>query len=398
MTPSGSVALSIRASALRTLGPVFFYFFVAGVATVMLGPLMPALIGRWQIQDAQAGALFTATFAGELCGAWFATRNLRASVLYGSCMTAAGCAFMAWANFGTAHVALFCVGLGLGAGLTAGNVIVGTAIPAARTRLLAMLNVAWGVGAIACSLLVRECGPDRIRLFFLVLASCLSLAAVFAAAIPRAASSAIPDLTANMASREADAKRKRRMPIPTLPLLMFSAAMLLFVGIENALGGWLPSYGVRNTSGVLASSIALYFWVAEMIGRLLLAWLTSMFGEATLYRGSVILLILTEGTLIVTTHLGAGSMVALAMLSGLALAPIYPLILSFFLARTGNHPRLGPVFAAASIGGAILPWLTGIVSTEFYGLRAGLAVPAAGAVLLLLLSPGITGKPVEHRG
>jgi FHS family glucose/mannose:H+ symporter-like MFS transporter len=84
-------------------------------------------------------------------------------------------------------------------------------------------------------------------------------------------------------------------------------------------------------------------------------------------------------------------------LSGLALAPIYPLILSVFLARTGNHPRLGRVFAAASIGGATLPWLTGVVSTQFHGLRAGLAVPATGAVLLLLLSAGIADKPVDTR-
>ena len=102
---------------------MFFYFFVAGVATVMLGPLLPSLIERWHIQDAQAGTLFTASFAGQLCGAWFATHNLRASVLYGAFLTAAGSAFMAWADFGTARVALFCIGVGLGAGLTAGNVI-----------------------------------------------------------------------------------------------------------------------------------------------------------------------------------------------------------------------------------------------------------------------------------
>ena len=80
-------------------GRCSFYFFVAGIATVMLGPLLPALIARWHIQDAQAGTLFTATFAGQLCGAWFATRNLRASVLYGACMSAIGCALMAWADF-----------------------------------------------------------------------------------------------------------------------------------------------------------------------------------------------------------------------------------------------------------------------------------------------------------
>jgi FHS family glucose/mannose:H+ symporter-like MFS transporter len=398
--PPATDVSSIRGGAFRALGPVFFYFFVGGVATVMLGPLLPALIARWHIQDAQAGTLFTATFAGQLCGAWFATRNLRASVVYGSCITAAGCGFMGWADFGTAHVALFCVGFGLGAGLTAGNVIVGTAMPSIRTRLLAMLNVAWGVGAITCSLLVRACGPGRVRLFFLVLAASLGVAAVFAVAIPRTALEALPDIEQQKPALILKSSvLKRWMPLPLLPLLMFSAAMLLFVGVENALGGWLPSYGVRtSTAAVRASSIALCFWVAELVGRLLLASFTNLFGEAALYRGSVAMLLLTEAVLIFKKHPGAPEMVALTILSGLAIAPIYPLILSFFLARTGNHPRLGPVFAAASLGGATLPWLTGVVSTQFHGLRAGLVVPAAAAALLLLLSAGITGRPVERRG
>jgi fucose permease len=364
---------------------VFFYFFVAGVATVMLGPLLPALIARWHIQDAQAGTLFTTTFTGQLCGAWFATRNLRASVLYGACITAAGCVFMAWADFGMAHVALICMGFGLGAGLTAGNVIAAIAIPSARTRMIAALNAAWGAGAISCSLLVRACGPGGIDRFFFVLAGGLALAAVIAVALPR-------EEPPTRSKTEPAAETRRKMPLPLVPLLIFSAAMLLFVGIENALGGWLPSYGVRSTSVLLASSIALYFWIAEMTGRLLLAALTSLLGEAVLYRGSVVLLILTEAALLFIRHPSVGEVVALTLLSGLALAPIYPLILSFFLARTGNHPRLGPVFAGASVGGATLPCLTGIVSTQLHGLRAGLAVPAAGAMLLLLLSAGITGN------
>lgn len=396
ITPSATVTSSTRRSAFRALGPVFFYFFVGGVATVMLGPLLPALITRWHIQDAQAGTLFTASFAGQLCGAWFATHNLRASVVYGSCITAAGCAFMAWADFSTAHIALFCVGFGLGAGLTAGNVIVGTAIPSIRTQLLAMLNVAWGIGAITCSLLVRECGPSRVGLFFIVLAICLTVAAVLALAIPTTTSEALPGVqNQNSGFLLKMSILKRWMPLPLLPLLMFSAAMLLFVGVENALGGWLPSYGVRTSTAVRASSIALCFWVAEMVGRLLLAGLTSLFGEAALYRSSVALLLLTQAVLIFTRNPGAPEVVALTILSGLAIAPIYPLILSFFLARTGNHPRLGPVFAAASLGGATLPWLTGVVSTQFHGLRAGLVVPAAAVGLLLLLSAGITGTPAS---
>jgi fucose permease len=184
--------------------------------------------------------------------------------------------------------------------------------------------------------------------------------------------------------------------MPLVPLLIFSLAMLLFVGIENSLGGWLPSYGTRTTT-LLASSVALYFWIAELSGRLLLAALTSLFGEATLYRGSVLLLILTTAILIAATHLGSSGVVALTILSGLALAPIYPLIVSFFLARTGNHPHVGPVFAMASLGGATLPWLTGVVSTHFHTLRNGLAVPAIGAILLLLLSSEITAGQASRQ-
>lgn len=388
ITPSVAYVSRTQESAFRALGPVFFYFFVAGIATVMLGPLLPSLIARWQIQDAQAGALFLANFAGQLCGAWSSTRNLRVSMLSGACMSAAGCAMMAWANFKTAHVALFCIGLGLGAGLTAGNVISGIAIPSARTRLIALLNVTWGAGAISCSLLVRACGAGRVQLFFWVLSASLIVAAAFAMILPpdeKIAASAIASVEGK--------KIKPRIPMPMFPLLMFSAAMLLFVGVENALGGWLPSYAERTSPTLLASSIALYFWVAEMTGRLLLAALTNLLGEASLYRGSIVLLILTECVLTVARHPGTGGVVTLTVLCGLALAPIYPLILSFFLARAGNHPRLGRVFAAASIGGAILPWMTGVISTHFHGLRAGLAVPATGAALLLLLSVVITDTP-----
>lgn len=160
-----------RTATLRMLGPVFFYFFVAGIATVMLGPLLPALIQHWQIQDSQAGTLFTADFFGQLCGAWIAARNLRASLLYGAVLTAVSCATLSWLSFGDAHIALFCIGVGLGTGLTAGNIIAGTTIPSARARLLAILNVAWGLGAITCPLLLHMTGADDIRRFFLTVAA-----------------------------------------------------------------------------------------------------------------------------------------------------------------------------------------------------------------------------------
>ncbi len=183
------------------------------------------------------------------------------------------------------------------------------------------------------------------------------------------------------------------MPLPPLPLLAFAAAMFLYVGVENSLGGWLPTYAVRTHPSLQASSISIYFWVAELVGRLLVAALMFLLGESALYRLCLALLILTEALLCVLAHITVSGILALTILGGFTLAPVFPLLVSFMLARTGNHKRLGPLFASASVGGAVLPWITGVFSTQFHSLRAGLVVPATGALLLLFLSGTITAKP-----
>jgi MFS transporter, FHS family, glucose/mannose:H+ symporter len=380
-----------RATTFRTLGPVFFYFFAAGIATVMLGPLLPTFIQHWQIQDAQAGTLFTSDFLGQLCGAWIAARNLRASLLYGSALTAVGCAALSWLGFGSAHIALFCIGVGLGAGLTAGNIIAGTTIPSARARLLAILNVAWGLGAITCPMLLRITGTHGMRSFLLATTILFVVSSLFSTVIPPTKGDGEDaDTSSQFTSNQPIAKR--RMPLPPLHLLAFATAMFLYVGVENSLGGWLPTYAVRAHPSLQASSISIYFWVAELVGRLLVAALMFLLGEQALYRLCLTLLIFTEALLCVVAHISTGGILALTIFGGFALAPVFPLLVSFMLARTGNHKRLGPLFASASVGGAVLPWITGVCSTQFDSLRAGLVVPAIGAALLLFLSGVITTK------
>lgn len=382
-----------RANQRRTIIPVFLYFLAAGVPTVMLGPILPALIQRWHIQDAQAGTLFTASFIGQFCGSWFATRNLRASVLYGSAITAMGCAGMAWVGFGAAHLTLFIIGLGLGAGLTAGNVIAGTVVPTARARLIAALNAAWGVGAIACPLLVRLSSTSGIRSFFLATASLVAVASLLTVIIPRSTHTATSTEISRQSPRSQVSKARPGMPLPPLPLLVFAAAIFLYIGVENALGGWLPSYANRTNPNLRPSTISLYFWIAELSGRILMTVLMSLLGEAPLYRLCLAFLIVTEMLLCAVAQISSAGVITLTVFAALSLAPLYPLIVSFLLVRTGNHARLGALFACASIGGATLPWLTGVVSTYFHGLRSGFVVPTAGSILLLCLSVAISAYP-----
>jgi FHS family glucose/mannose:H+ symporter-like MFS transporter len=379
-----------RAIVIRAIGPVFCYFFAAGIATVMLGPLLPGLIHRWHIQDAQAGTLFTANYAGQLCGAWVASRNLRASILYGALLSAIGCTAMVWANFGAAHAVLFGIGIGLGAGLTAGNIIAGTIFPSARARLLSMLNVLWGIGAVTCPILIHLCGPDNFNLFFLVTSACLALSAIFAFGTPSATWSATSSAPGSSA--------KAPLNLSRTALIIFAITIILYIGVENTLGGWLPSYAVRTNPSIQASTITLCFWIAELTGRLLVTAIIPLFTETTLYRICAILFIATQALLCTRPHPSQGSVIAFTIFSALSLAPLYPLIVAFLLTRTGNHPNLGPLFSLATIGGATLPWLTGVISTRFHDLRAGLVVPAIGAILLLAVSPTVTAKSPSELG
>jgi FHS family glucose/mannose:H+ symporter-like MFS transporter len=390
----------------RTLAAVFLYFPVVGVATVMLGPVLPVLAARWAMTDAQLGTLFFASFIGQFCGAWFAARRLGVSLFLAAVGASLGCIMLAYAGAAAAHFALLVLGLGLGAGMAAGNIVVGrvsipeavsvesSATGAQRSRLLAWLNASWGLGAIACPLLVaaslRLHGYDPFwatlgfsstgggQLFFLALALAFAIcAALILRLLPR--------------------EMYRRAPLggsvgrmPALTLWLFVAVVILYVGTENALGGWLPTYAGRLAAGAgtvgRVSSVAFCFWSAELLGRAATAVLVKRVNERMLYQAALAILILASATLFLTSRLSTASVFALTIVAALSLAPLYPLVVSLLIARAGNDPRLGRVFASSSLGGTTLPWLTGIVSTHSQSLRIGLVVPAMGAVLMLLLS------------
>jgi fucose permease len=86
--------------------------------------------------------------------------------------------------------------------------------------------------------------------------------------------------------------------------------------------------------------------------------------------------------------LGLGAVVA-----GLALAPIFPVNLSLYLARAGEFSRAGVVLAISGFGGALLPWLTGLISSRTGSLRIGLTLPLAVLIFMLVMAAGACRGP-----
>jgi fucose permease len=166
--------------------------------------------------------------------------------------------------------------------------------------------------------------------------------------------------------------------------LAIAVMFFLYVGTESALGGWLAALMKRLPESrpwlwFRAPSI---FWGGLLLGRAVAPLLLRRLRERNLaFMGltaasaAIAVLILARG--------GSWVMIA-AGVAGLGLAPVFPVCVAL-LAHFGEMERRigGPMFAFASLGGAVLPWVVGVVSTASGSLQTGLILPLIANVLLL---------------
>ena len=80
---------------------------------------------------------------------------------------------------------------------------------------------------------------------------------------------------------------------------------------------------------------------------------------------------------------GQHTMLAGALVLGIGLGPMYPLLLSKVL-HYGEHGSA--VFVLAGCGSALLPMMTGLVSEREHSLRAGLLAPLVCAAGMMCLA------------
>ena len=257
---------ALPAAPLRRL--VFAGFVLTGVATTILGPILPYLSARWSLNDSQAGFFFTAQFLGSLSGvgafSLFSRRlGMRAVLLAGYLLMIAGVALLGSPAHPVALLGMFLAGVSLGLVITASNLMVAAGPMAGRAAILSLLNVAWGVGAVLCPFLVATAAPRTgLQAFLLLLAGAVAILFLSLAAsrAPRyAVPSAAPLAAASPENMHCFAA------LASLALLFF-----LYVGAENALGGWAASYAQRLASGHPHSAqlTPALFWGTLLFGRI----------------------------------------------------------------------------------------------------------------------------------
>lgn len=365
-------------------------FVLAGMATTVLGPMMPLLMTQWALTDAAAGTLFTAQFTGQTLstfGSSLVTRRLgdRRTLALGAMVAAGGLAVLPFAAWPMGAAAAFAYGTGLGLVLPITNFVVASLRPRDAAGALSLLNVSWGVGAVVWPLVVGltlMVTPGSHAPMLL-----LSGAMALLGGALLGAGTVWPDGPRAAAVAGTGGGPPPRFGVAGLAAL-FAALSYLYVGTEASIGGWIAEFTRRTGQG--ASGAWAYaptaFWGAETLGRLGAPLVLRRVSEdrltvAGLCTAGAAVLLLVAGS-------GGASMAIVgAIVAGIGLAPVFPLVLASMTRHVAPvAPGLmGPLFAMGGLGGATLPWMVGLVSTTSGRLQAGLLVPLGALALMLAL-------------
>jgi MFS transporter, FHS family, glucose/mannose:H+ symporter len=364
----------------------YISFVPIGIATVLLGPMLPTLSARWSLNYAQAGALFNAQYAASTCGVavsgWMASRwGFRTAIKVGLVLMSAALALLL---AGPMVMGIACIagsGAGMGLAVPAANLLVADANPGRRSATLNLLNVCWSVGAVACPFLVATAvKSSHIQLFLISVAVFSLLIALGIALMP--ASIVEPVVTSHKAPVFPLIRSK------LLAFVILGALFLLYVGVENAFGQWMATYA--KSLGTLTLAVALatpsLFYAALTVGRWLAPLLLRLAGEVTLVRLGLLLSCAGMAGLVFSS--GFAGVMASACAAGFGLSYVYPITIAL-LSKEFGSARIGSfMFVLSNIGGGILPWIVGVCSTRFETLKAGLLVPLIGCAAMFALYLG----------
>ena len=350
---------------------------------MLLGPILPLLTARWQLTDSHAGLLLTAQFIGATVGGASIPPRLQRGLLTGYLSATAG--FLAFAlapGLPWALAALLLAGFGVGRLIAGMNITAGARYTHTRASTLTWLNTSWSLGALfspisAATLAGRLPLPSLLSTF-----AALFLAAGVLFLFQMRHRPAAPIATSVPAAPGS---------FPARLFAAFCLLLLLYGGLETCLSGWLTTYALRDGhTSLILSQYTMVLLLAGLTGgrALAAALLRGVFGlkvpETILLRAT---LLLSAGLAAALAGAHRSVLIAtLAVLLGIALAPVFPGMFALFMGHRPPTRQAGLVIAASGIGAALFPALMGLVSTRAGSLRPALAVPASLALVLFAFS------------
>jgi len=361
---------------------LFAGFVLSGIATTIIGPMLPIFIRRWSLDDGQAGLFssiqFLAALGGTLASSAIATwRGYKPPLVLGYALMGGGLACLNANTHAVALMATAVFGLGYGLITPGTNLFVAELGGAKSASLLNQLNFAWGAGAMICSPLIalalKRNGLGILLAGTAVFGGVLVLGLLFVSFDVQKHANDVN--TAGVASAA----------IGLGVTIALAAMFFIYVAMENGVGIWSAEYAKRLANGItgMTTLAPMFFYAGLTSGRAAAPLFLRHLHERKIVLGALSLAATATALLIASRSLPVATVAV--FLAGLGCASVYPIFIAWLSRWYGPAAKKigGILFALASLGGSAGPGLIGAVSKYSGSLRVGLLVPLAGAIILI---------------
>ncbi len=363
--------------------------FAVGIIFAAVGALKLKLAKVLNIDNAKVGGLISALMFTMMCLVLFIGPMVDAYghkffAVAGSIIVFLGFFMLISAkSYRTAVFACIIMGIGATCLTTIGNVLMTVVLFGGENEpaALSLGNSFFGLGAFftpfVVAILLKKLGYKITGNFIAII---LLLPIIFA-------------LFANYPEVKIGFQISQAFALLGKGIVIFSAlALFCYVGLENAMGGWVSSYASglgfsdRSSNFVLSS-----YWICLMLGRLIAAG----FGIKALVGpeiGITVSIVLSIAAIIIIIILTVAKLKIVGTIGvifmGLIFGPIYPTVLGVALADPVVKPVVGSgfgiIFAIGLLGASTIPAAMGIYS-KGRTVQQSFKIAIAAAVVMLVM-------------
>ena len=354
-----------------TLG-CFFAFFAFGFIDNLKGPVLPELIRDQGLSLSQGGNILFAAYLGFIV-ATFVTGmtadtmgNRRILFLAGVLMSIGLVGISLIDSLAILVLMMFVLGLGLGAIEVSANGLIVELHPGDAGRFLNLLATFHGTGSFLVPLVVARqltanVGWRTVFLSAVLLSGTLAVAFAFASGRNPRRQTINSDLSWMKLIRIGFAGE----------MIWYYVLICSYVAVELGVAAWLMEYlqSVRGQSISQSSYYLSGFFAMIMLGRFLGSFVVERLG----YLRVVAVSLLGGGASLLVGILGSDLCVVALPISGLFFSIVFPTVAAHVtgLHKENNGLLLGLLFTFGGVGGAMGPWIVGVVGQK-YGLGVGL--------------------------
>lgn len=351
----------------------FYTFFVSGSSAMLVGAIIPFIIGDYSISYDKAGILLSLFACGNLLASFvvpFLAHYIGRKKAIVLLSLGYGISYTTIVNASAYTIlpaAFLLMGLGRGSISNINNAVVNdTAI--GKSAPLNILHTFFAVGAFISPLLASVLigmGLGWKTVVYAVIFFAFTLPVVYYGMD-------IPDYR-----KKGEKAEKGGEEFPFYKNMNFYLAggiLFFYLGAEAAMSGWVVTY--LKDAGIMevgyAQNILSLLWVVIIFGRLLTAFLSKKIKKTTL------ILIDASGALLLFLLFLATSDIRVITLSiigfGFFFAGIYPTtIASIGKIIKGSNSAMALLLAIAGLGGMSVPFFAGVVADNI-GISAGMTL------------------------